>query len=77
MSSKRGAKSEETQAQLPTHGADVLPSVTVDSYNLEIEDDDGFIGDKVNKGAFWAMLDKWRKPLKELGYGWKEIPTYG
>jgi predicted NBD/HSP70 family sugar kinase len=61
------AKSEDTQAQLPTHGAEVLPSVIVDSYNLEIEDEDGFIGDKVNKGAFWAMLDKWRKPLAELG----------
>ena len=30
---------------LPTHGAAVLPSVTVDSYNVEARDEDGFIGD--------------------------------
>jgi len=33
---------------LPAHGARTLPSVDVDSYNLEIEDDEGFIGDKAN-----------------------------
>jgi predicted NBD/HSP70 family sugar kinase len=52
---------------LPTHGAAVLPSVHVDSYNLEVEDEDGFIGDKASKGAFREILDKWRKPLRELG----------
>jgi len=62
------AKQEQTQqADLPAHGADVLPSVTVDSYNVEIEDEDGFIGDKASKGAFWEFVEKWRKPLKELG----------
>jgi predicted NBD/HSP70 family sugar kinase len=55
------------KATLPTHGAAVLPSVHVDSYNLEIEDEDGFIGDKASKGAFREILDKWRKPLRELG----------
>ena len=52
---------------LPAHGASVLPSVTVDSYNLEVEDEDGFIGDKASKGAFWDFVDKWRKPLRDLG----------
>jgi hypothetical protein len=55
------------QPQLPTHGAAILPSVTVDSYNLEIEDEDGFVGDKATKGAFSDPLDKWRQPLKEVG----------
>ncbi|AGK58237.1 hypothetical protein HYPDE_32823 [Hyphomicrobium denitrificans 1NES1] len=55
------------QAELPGHGADILPSVVVDSYNVEIEDEDGFIGDKASKGAFWQYVEKWRKPLKELG----------
>jgi predicted NBD/HSP70 family sugar kinase len=55
------------QATLPTHGAPVLPSVEVDSYNLEVEDDDGFVGDKASRGAFWDMLEKWRQPLRELG----------
>ncbi len=55
------------QATLPTHGASMLPSVQVDSYNLEVEDEDGFIGDKASRGAFWELLDKWRQPLRELG----------
>lgn len=55
------------RAELPEHGAAVLPSVSVDSYNVEIEDDEGFIGDKASKSAFWACVDKWRQPLKEAG----------
>jgi predicted NBD/HSP70 family sugar kinase len=53
--------------QLPTHGASMLPSVEVKSYNVEIEDDDGFVGDRASRRMFWEILDKWRKPLKELG----------
>lgn len=52
------------RADLPAHGAEVLPSVTVDSYNLEIKDDEGFIGDKASKSAFWDFVEKWRKPLR-------------
>jgi predicted NBD/HSP70 family sugar kinase len=55
------------QATLPTHGASVLPSVEVDSYNLEVEDEGGFVGDKASRGAFREMLDKWRQPLRDLG----------
>ena len=52
---------------LPTHGAAVLPAVTVDNYNVEISDDDGFVGDKASKAAFWKGLDKWRKPWAKAG----------
>jgi hypothetical protein len=55
------------QPDLPAHGAAVLPSVTIDSYNVEIEDEEGFVGDKASKSAFWELVDKWRKPLKEAG----------
>ena len=55
------------QATLPTHGASVLPSVQVDSYNLEVEDEDGFIGDSASKRAFRDLLDKWRARLREVG----------
>ena len=59
------AKEHDSEpAGLPTHGASVLPSVEVRSYNVEIEDESGFIGDHASKGAFWALVDKWRKPLK-------------
>ena len=60
---------DREKATLPTHGAAVLPSVEVDSYNLEVEDEDGFVGDKASKGAFREMLDKWRQPLRELRRG--------
>ena len=60
-------KKADDQVQLPTHGAAVLPSVKVDSYNLEVEDDEGFLGDRASKAAFWEIVDKWRKTLKELG----------
>jgi hypothetical protein len=59
------AKKTSEQPTLPTHGAATLPSVEVDSYNLEIADGDGFFGDRASKGAFWGLVDKWRKPLRE------------
>jgi predicted NBD/HSP70 family sugar kinase len=59
------AKAKDEKTQLPTHGAAVLPSVRVDSYNVEVQDEDGFLGDKASKGAFAEILDKWRKVLKE------------
>src|SRR5690349_7361834 len=53
------------KAELPGHGAAVLPSVTVNSYNVELKDEDGFLGDKASKSAFWDLVEKWRKPLKK------------
>lgn len=57
----------KVEGGLPTHGASVLPSVTVDSYNLEIEDADGFIGDKANQRSFRRMLEEARDLLREDG----------
>src|SRR4051812_25530523 len=57
-------------ATLPTiaeHGATRLPSVEVDSYNIELKDDDGFIGDRASKGAFRDILEEWRKPARKSG----------
>lgn len=47
------------------HGALELPSVSVVGYNLEIRDDDGFIGDKASRGAFVEHLDALRRHLRE------------
>ena len=47
--------------------APCLPSVEVDSYNVEIKDEDGFLGDRASKGAFRDILEKWRKPLRKEG----------
>jgi predicted NBD/HSP70 family sugar kinase len=49
------------------HGVSRLPSVDVDSYNIELKDDDGFLGDRASKGAFQQILDDWRKPLRKNG----------
>ena len=61
------SKKREEQPTLPTHGASTLPSVEVDSYNLEIADGNGYFGDRARKGALWESVDKWRKPLREEG----------
>src|SRR4051794_26305778 len=49
------------------HGAMRLPSVIVDSYNAELKDDEGFLGDRANKNAFRDMIDSWRTALKKCG----------
>lgn len=49
------------------HGAKQLPSVEVDSYNLEIRDEDGFVGDRASNTAFKNIIETWREPLRKLG----------
>jgi predicted NBD/HSP70 family sugar kinase len=49
------------------HGWHVLPHVTVDAYNEELKDKDGFLGDHASKGAFRDILDKWRREVAEHG----------
>jgi predicted NBD/HSP70 family sugar kinase len=49
------------------HGAARLPTVEVDSYNIEARDDEGFVGDHASKGAFWAIFENWRKVLRKQG----------
>jgi hypothetical protein len=49
--------------KIPRHGATVLPRVCVNSYNTELRDERGFVGDRANKRAFQAGLDKWRNKL--------------
>src|SRR6202171_1370113 len=56
-----------TTSGIGRHGATRLPSVDVDSYNIELKDDDGFLGDRASKGAFRKILDSLRKPLKKNG----------
>ena len=60
---------EEVQTTgIARHGGARLPSVDVDSFNVELKDDDGgFLGDRACKGAFRKILDDLRKPLKKNG----------
>ncbi len=56
-----------TTTGIGRHGATRLPSVDVDSFNIELKDEDGFLGDRASKGAFRKILDSLRKPLKKNG----------
>ncbi|QCI68490.1 ROK family protein [Phreatobacter stygius] len=48
------------------HGASELSSVSVDSYNLELRDKDGFIGDRASKRAFVDKLEDLRSRLQKV-----------
>ena len=56
-----------TTTGIAHHGAGRLPSVDVDSFNIELKDDEGFLGDRASKGAFRKIFDDWRKPLRKAG----------
>jgi predicted NBD/HSP70 family sugar kinase len=56
-----------TTTGIARHGATRLPSVDVDSFNIELKDDEGFLGDRASKGAFRNILEALRKPLKKGG----------
>ena len=61
------AEDTVTTSGIGRHGATRLPSVDVDSYNIELKDDEGFLGDRASKGAFRKILDSLREPLKKNG----------
>jgi predicted NBD/HSP70 family sugar kinase len=60
--------STETKARpmLAAHGGSRLPAVDIDSYNVELKDDDGYVGDRASKRAFQAILETMRKALRKL-----------
>lgn len=49
------------------HGGVQLPSVTVDAYNAELRDKEGFIGDRASNRAFRSLLDDIRERLGAHG----------
>ena len=57
---------ESSVSNLP-HAALGLPSVVVDSYNVELRDDDGFVGDRASNRAFRELLEDWRERMREVG----------
>jgi hypothetical protein len=61
------AEEAATTTGIARHGATRLPSVDVDSFNVELKDDEGFLGDRASKGAFRKIFDRWRKPLRKTG----------
>jgi predicted NBD/HSP70 family sugar kinase len=61
-----GAKAAESALGLAGHGASALPALTVDTYNAELRDADGFLGDRASKRAFRSILEDWREKLREV-----------
>jgi predicted NBD/HSP70 family sugar kinase len=57
------------KSPLPTggHGSSDLPLATVESYNVEIKDEEGFVGDKANKDAFLSLVEDIRASLRGMG----------
>lgn len=62
---------------LAAHGATTLAAVTVDACNSQLKEEDGFLGDRARRAAFFEILDRWRdiadakgllgeKPAKEF-----------
>jgi hypothetical protein len=56
-----------TTTGIAAHGASRLPAVEIDSFNIELKDEERFLGDRASKGAFRDILDRWRKPLRKSG----------
>ncbi len=42
---------------IAAHGASRLPWVEIDSFNLELKDEDEFLGDRASTGAFRETLE--------------------
>jgi predicted NBD/HSP70 family sugar kinase len=56
---------QSTAPVIAAHGAAQLPSVVLDSYNVEVKDDKGFVGDKASNRAFRETLEEWRKAVRD------------
>src|SRR3954447_5117443 len=64
MSTQRDETS--SPAAIP-HGVSRLPSVIVKTYNVELRDGDGFVGDRASNRAFREIVEQWRERLREVG----------
>src|SRR5512147_337209 len=74
MSERKKAKSSKKEEPreirqtmgLGAHGAEELPDVILKSYNLELQDEGGFVGDRASGRAFRALLDELRAQVSEV-----------
>lgn len=63
---KQPSRHNTSPTQL-VHGSLKLPSVVVQSYSLELRDQDGFVGDNASQTAFRKLLDRWRRKRSRRG----------
>ncbi|WP_428029372.1 ROK family protein [Ancylobacter sp.] len=75
MSKTAARKAGPLPPEVAVHGASTLPQVKVDGFNAQLRDEDGFIGDRARRAAFFEIFDRWRdlgdRKLSVLG----EKPT--
>ncbi len=55
---------KSTPPAIAAHGASCLSSVEVDTFNIELKDNHGFLGDCATKSTFRNILDDWRAPFR-------------
>jgi predicted NBD/HSP70 family sugar kinase len=60
------SQDQKQAAGIGVHGAEELPPVLVKSYNLEVRDEEGYIGDRASGRAFRALLDEVRAQVSEV-----------
>ncbi|MDB4943355.1 MAG: hypothetical protein JWP97_2889 [Labilithrix sp.] len=59
--------SKTAAGHLGQHGGSSLPSLDVETYNAELRDSEGFIGDRASNRAFRAILEDLREKLRIVG----------
>lgn len=68
----RARKTKPKKRHMPSvvgahHGTANLPALDIAGYNLEVADEDGFIGDRASQTAFRKLVDVWRKRCRDKG----------
>lgn len=58
---QKAERPKETPPGLGVHGAATLTAVTVDACNSQLREEDGFVGDRARRAAFFESLERWRK----------------
>ena len=73
MSERKRVKRKTAESKEPrqatgigAHGAAELPEVILKSYNLQLQDEEGFIGDRASGRAFRSLLDELRAQVSEV-----------
>ncbi|MBV8535621.1 MAG: ROK family protein [Alphaproteobacteria bacterium] len=66
-SSKRSGPDGAPSLGVLSHGAAQLPLVHIDTYNEELRDPEGFVGDRASNRAFNTIVEEWRERLRRVG----------
>jgi len=54
-------EAESAPPVVAVHGASRLTAVNIDAYNSLLREDDGFVGDRARRAAFFEIFDRWRE----------------